>query len=118
LGEPAKLARYTHSVAISNHRLLGMADGKVTFRWRDYAHGRKQRKMTLAAENSSAASCSTYSPRAWCASATTAGWRIATGANALRSVAPCWGTKSRRRLKLSRPRGNARSAAERSSLSR
>jgi Putative transposase len=44
------LAGYTHRVAISNHRLLGMEDGKVTFRWRDYAHGRKQRKMTLAAE--------------------------------------------------------------------
>jgi hypothetical protein len=27
-----------------------MEDGKVSFRWRDYAHGRKQRKMTLAAE--------------------------------------------------------------------
>jgi hypothetical protein len=44
------LARYTHRVAISNHRLLAMEDGKVTFRWKDYAHGGKQRKMTLAAE--------------------------------------------------------------------
>jgi len=44
------LARYTHRVAISNHRLLGMEDGRVTFRWKDYAHGGKQRKMTLAAE--------------------------------------------------------------------
>ena len=44
------LARYTHRVAISNHRLLGMEDGKVAFRWKDYAHGGKQRKMTLAAE--------------------------------------------------------------------
>jgi uncharacterized protein (UPF0212 family) len=44
------LARYTHRVAISNHRLLGMEDGKVTFRWKDYAHGGKQRKMTLAAQ--------------------------------------------------------------------
>jgi hypothetical protein len=44
------LARYTHRVAISNHRLIGMADGKVTFRYRDYAHGRKHRNMTLAAE--------------------------------------------------------------------
>ena len=44
------LARYTHRVAISNHRLLGMEDGKVTFRWKDYAHGGKHRKMTLAAE--------------------------------------------------------------------
>ena len=44
------LARYTHRVAISNHRLLGMEDGKVTFRWKDYTHDGKQRKMTLAAE--------------------------------------------------------------------
>jgi hypothetical protein len=44
------LARYTHRVAISNHRLFGMEDGKVTFRWKDYAHRGKQRKMTLVAE--------------------------------------------------------------------
>jgi hypothetical protein len=44
------LARYTHRVAISNHRLIAMEDGKVTFRWKDYAHGGKKRKMTLAAE--------------------------------------------------------------------
>ncbi len=44
------LARYTHRVAISNHRLISMEDGKVTFSWRDYAHRRKRRKMTLAAE--------------------------------------------------------------------
>ena len=31
-------------------RLLSMEDGKVTFRWKDYAHGGKKRKMTLAAE--------------------------------------------------------------------
>ena len=44
------LARYTHRVAISNHRLVSVADGKVTFRWKDYAHGSKQRKMTVSAE--------------------------------------------------------------------
>ena len=44
------LARYTHRVAISNHRLLSVADGQVTFRWKDYAHGSKQRKMTVSAE--------------------------------------------------------------------
>jgi hypothetical protein len=43
------LARYTHHVAISNHRLLSFEGGKVTFRWKDYAHGNKKRKMTLAA---------------------------------------------------------------------
>jgi hypothetical protein len=44
------LARYTQRVAISNHRLVGFADGKVTFRWKDYAQGRKRRLMTLTAE--------------------------------------------------------------------
>jgi len=43
------LGRYTHRVAISNHRLLGFDGERVTFRWRDYAHGNKQRKMTLEA---------------------------------------------------------------------
>ena len=44
------LARYTHRVAISNHRLIAFTDGKVTFRWKDYARGGKQRLMTLTAE--------------------------------------------------------------------
>lgn len=52
-GGPAQvlryLGRYTHRVAISNHRLLNFDGERVTFRWKDYAHGNKQRKMTLAA---------------------------------------------------------------------
>ena len=44
------LARYTHRVAISNHRLADFKDGKVTFRWKDYAHGNKRRLMTVTAE--------------------------------------------------------------------
>jgi len=44
------LARYTHRVAISNHRLISLADGQVTFRWKDYAHGNKKRKTTVTAE--------------------------------------------------------------------
>ena len=43
------LSRYTHRVAISNHRLLAFDGERVTFRWRDYARGGKQREMTLAA---------------------------------------------------------------------
>ena len=43
------LAQYTHRVAISNHRLVSFQEGKVTFRWKDYAHGNKKRKMTLTA---------------------------------------------------------------------
>ena len=44
------LARYTHRVAISNHRIVNFADGKVTFRWKDYAHKSKQRLMTVTAD--------------------------------------------------------------------
>ncbi len=43
------LARYTHRVAISNHRLLSLKDGKVSFSWKDYANGNKRRVMTLDA---------------------------------------------------------------------
>jgi hypothetical protein len=42
------LGRYTHRVAISNHRLVSFADGQVTFRWRDSAHHNQQKLMTLA----------------------------------------------------------------------
>jgi hypothetical protein len=41
------LGRYTHRVAISNHRLVSLADGKVTFRWRDSADHNEQKLMTL-----------------------------------------------------------------------
>jgi ribosomal protein L37AE/L43A len=43
------LARYTHRAAISNRRLVGLADGRVTFRWKDYAHGGRRGTMTLEA---------------------------------------------------------------------
>jgi hypothetical protein len=41
------LGQYTHRVAISNHRLVALADGAVTFRWRDSAHSNKKRLMSL-----------------------------------------------------------------------
>ena len=41
------LGRYTHRVAISNHRLVSFAEGKVTFRWRDSAHNNEQKLMTV-----------------------------------------------------------------------
>jgi hypothetical protein len=37
-------------VAISNHRLVSFDGDQVTFRWKDYAHGNKKRKMTVSAE--------------------------------------------------------------------
>jgi len=44
------LGRYTHRVAISNHRLVSLAGSQVTFRWRDSTHGNQQRLLTLAVE--------------------------------------------------------------------
>ena len=43
------LGRYTHRLAISNHRLLACEQERVTFRWKDYAHGSKPGTMTLCA---------------------------------------------------------------------
>jgi Putative transposase/Transposase zinc-binding domain len=42
------LGRYTHRVAISNHRLVSFDDGQVTFRWRDSAHNNEQKLMALS----------------------------------------------------------------------
>ena len=44
------LARYTHRVAISNHRLVALAEGQVTFRYKDYADDQRSKAMTLSAE--------------------------------------------------------------------
>jgi hypothetical protein len=50
-GSPAHvlhyLARYTHRVAISNHRLVAITDDTVSFRWKDYRHGSQMRTLTL-----------------------------------------------------------------------
>jgi Putative transposase/Transposase zinc-binding domain len=45
------LARYTHRVAISNHRLVSFEQDRVSFRWKDYAHGGKQKVMTVSSED-------------------------------------------------------------------
>ena len=44
------LARYTHRVAISNHRIVNVAHEQVTFRWKDYRHGSQPRTTTVSAE--------------------------------------------------------------------
>jgi hypothetical protein len=44
------LGAYTHRVAISNGRLIALANGKVTFRWRDSAHGNRKRIMALSVD--------------------------------------------------------------------
>jgi hypothetical protein len=43
------VGRYTHRVAISNNRLLDIAESKVTFRYKDYRHDAQQKTMVLEA---------------------------------------------------------------------
>ena len=43
------LGRYTHRVAIANHRLVSIDDGVVRFRWKDYAHRNQMKVMALPA---------------------------------------------------------------------
>ncbi len=55
MGGPAQvleyLGRYTHKVAISNHRIKHIdADNNVTFEYKDYRDGAKKKVMTLAGE--------------------------------------------------------------------
>jgi hypothetical protein len=44
------LGRYTHRVAISNERLVGLEEGQVSFRWKDYRHSQRRKVMTVSAE--------------------------------------------------------------------
>ncbi|MBI2016353.1 MAG: IS91 family transposase [Candidatus Rokubacteria bacterium] len=46
----AYLGRYTHRVALSNDRLVALADDRVRFRWRDYADGDRGKIMALAVD--------------------------------------------------------------------
>lgn len=66
-GDPVRvlryLGRYTHRVAISNQRLLSFDGHNVSFRWKDYAHGNKQRIMTLTASEFLRRFCQHVLPR-------------------------------------------------------
>ncbi|MBU3199232.1 IS91 family transposase [Clostridium estertheticum] len=44
------LGRYSHRVAISNHRIVNLENGYVTFKWRDYKDDNKEKFMTLTVE--------------------------------------------------------------------
>jgi hypothetical protein len=43
------LTGYTHRVALSNHRLVKLENGRVTFTWKDYADGCRRKELTLDA---------------------------------------------------------------------
>ena len=42
------LGRYTHKIAISNHRITSLDNGQVTFRYKDYRKGAQKLQMTLS----------------------------------------------------------------------
>ena len=44
------LARYTHNIAISHHRILDHSNRKITFRYKDYRHANKTKSMTLSTQ--------------------------------------------------------------------
>jgi hypothetical protein len=44
------VGRYTHRVAISNHRIVDIEGGQVKFNWRDYRHNNQQKPMILSAD--------------------------------------------------------------------
>ena len=44
------LGRYTHRVAISNNRIIKEENGEITFKYRDYKDNKKEKLMTLKAE--------------------------------------------------------------------
>jgi hypothetical protein len=44
------VGRYTHRVAISNHRLLDVENDRVRFQWKDYRDGDQIKTMTLSAD--------------------------------------------------------------------
>ena len=43
------LGRYSHKIAISNHRIKKIENGSITFSYKDYADKGKQKLMTLEA---------------------------------------------------------------------
>jgi len=44
------LARYSHRIAIANHRIIQITDQEVSFRYKDYQDGSKQKVMTLTGQ--------------------------------------------------------------------
>ena len=44
------LGRYTHRVAISNHRILSVQGGNISFKWRDFKDRSREKVMTLTAD--------------------------------------------------------------------
>ena len=85
------LARYTHRVALSNHRLVALQDGQVSFRFKDHKRGGQLRTQTLKAVDSCAGSAFIFCPRASTKSAISAILPTAIAKPSWPSVALYWG---------------------------
>jgi hypothetical protein len=83
------LARYTHRVAISNHRLLFVSDSEVSFRWKDYAHRSKPCVMTLSCEEFLRRFVQHVLPKGFPRIRYLAGWLIARAEICSRSAVSC-----------------------------
>jgi hypothetical protein len=68
------LGRYTHRVAISNHRLVSFADGQVTFRWRIPLTTTNRSSPLCHTINSCVVSCCIFFRKASCVSGTSVSW--------------------------------------------
>ncbi|HDY90370.1 MAG TPA: IS91 family transposase [bacterium] len=44
------LGKYTHRVAISNHRIIDVKDGRVIFKWRDYKDSNTMKTMSVSVQ--------------------------------------------------------------------
>ncbi len=111
------LGRYTHRVAISNHRLLAFEQERVTFRWKDYARGGKQAEITLSATEFLSRFFLHGLPKGFVPSDTSAFSQIAFGLPVWRWADNCWPTVARQSMKLEHTTcrrvllsGNARAA--------
>jgi hypothetical protein len=61
------LGRYTHKIAISNHRIKGIQETGIIFCYEDYKHGSIKKEMTLDVLNLYDASVCIYCLKALCA---------------------------------------------------
>jgi hypothetical protein len=93
------LGRYTHRVAISNHRLVSLTDGQVTFRWRDSAHHNEQKLLPLSLNEFLCRFLLHILPKgqkASCASVTSAFWPTANAPRSYPFAFSCWVRHNRR----------------------
>jgi hypothetical protein len=84
------LARYTHRLAISNDRLLWVANGHVTFRRKDYAHDSKSRAMTLTREEFLRRFLQRFLPKALPRVRYFSSQQTADGTDRCRFIGRCW----------------------------